>query len=273
VATRAEPAPAPAGAGPPPLSVIFGAAAATPGTVGGRAVAVIDVLRASTTIAGALANGARAVVPFADAATAAERARDYARGEVVLAGERQMRRVPGFDCGNSPGEFTREAVAGRTVLLATTNGTPALAAAAAAGARHVISAAFVNLGAARAFLRAALRGGLGVTIVCAGQDRQFALEDAACAGRLARELVGRAGRAAPDDAARACALLDRRYRNRPDRLWADAAHARALAAAGYEADLAACAAVDVFPVVPTLVHGQLVAHAAAAPSGAAARAG
>ncbi len=242
---------------------MFGAAGVTAATAGGRAVAVIDVLRASTTIAAALANGARAVVPLADAATVAERARGYARGDVLLAGERHMRPVPGFDCGNSPGEFTRDAVGGRTVLLATTNGTPALVAAAAAGARHVISAAFVNLSASVAFLRAALRGGLGVTIVCAGQDRQFALEDAACAGRLARELARgrRGGRAAAlDDAARACALLDRRYRDRFDRLFADAAHARALAAAGYEGDLAACADVDRYSVVPALAHGQLVAH-------------
>ncbi len=241
---------------------MFGAAGVTAATAGGRAVAVIDVLRASTTIAAALANGARAVVPLADAATVAERARGYARGDVLLAGERHMRPVPGFDRGNSPGEFTRDAVGGRTVLLATTNGTPALVAAAAAGARHVISVAFVNLSASVAFLRAALRGGLGVTIVCAGQDRQFALEDAACAGRLARELARgrRGGRAALDDAARACALLDRRYRDRFDRLFADAAHARALADAGYESDLAACADVDRYSVVPALAHGQLVAH-------------
>jgi 2-phosphosulfolactate phosphatase len=239
--------------------------------VAGRAVAVVDVLRASTTIAAALAHGARAVIPLPDAATAAERARGYARGDVVLAGERHMRPVPGFALGNSPGEFTAEAVGGRTVLLATTNGTPSLAAAAAAGARPVISAAFVNLSAALAVLRAALRGGLGVTIVCAGQDGRFALEDAACAGRLVRALARRRrGTDAPllDDAARACALLDRRYRDRFDRLYADAAHARALAAAGFDADLAACAEVDRFAVVPTLVDGRLVAHGVTAAAGA-----
>jgi 2-phosphosulfolactate phosphatase len=242
---------------------VFGAAGVTAAAAAGRAVAVIDVLRASSTIAAALANGARAVVPLPDAATAAERARDYARSEVVLAGERHMRRVPGFDLGNSPGDFTRDAVAGRTVLLATTNGTPALAAAAAAGARLVVSAAFVNLSAALAVLRAALRGGLGVTIVCAGQDGRFGLEDAACAGALVRALARRrrgADAPAVDDAARACALLERRYRGRFDRLFADAAHARALAAAGFEADLADCAAVDRYAVVPALVHGRLLAH-------------
>jgi 2-phosphosulfolactate phosphatase len=262
-------------AGTAPIGVVFGAAGVTPAAVGGRTVAVIDVLRASTTIAAALAHGARAVVPFPDAATAAERVRDYARAEVVLAGERQMRPVPGFDLGNSPGDFTEAAVAGRTVLLATTNGTPALAAAAAAGAHEVISAAFVNLSAALRVLRAALRGGLGVTIVCAGQDGRFALEDAACAGRLVRALAARRrGAEAPvlDDAARACALLDRRYRDRFDRLFADAAHARALTAAGYAADLEACAAVDRFAVVPTLAHGRLVPTGApGARPGAAAR--
>jgi 2-phosphosulfolactate phosphatase len=265
-------APGAASPGGGTVAVVFGAAAVTPAAVAGRAVAVIDVLRASTSIAAALAHGARAVVPLPDPATVAERARGYARVDVVLAGERQMRPVAGFAIGNSPDDFTADAVAGRTVLLATTNGTPALAAAAAAGARQVCSAAFVNLAAATHVLRTALRGGLGVTIVCAGQDGRFALEDAACAGRIVRALGRRPRGAEPpalDDAARACALLDRRYRDRFDRLWADAAHARALALAGYTADLAACAAVDRYPVVPALVDGRLVASGVRAPAAGA----
>lgn len=244
------------------VDVVFGAAAIGAAEVVGRVVAVIDVLRASTTIAAALAHGARSVVPLEGPDAVLDRSRAFARGDVRLAGERRMRPVPGFDLGNSPGEFTREAVSGCTVLLATTNGTPALLAAHQHGARDVIAAAYANFSPALAFLRSALRGGVGVTIVCAGQDRQFALEDAACAGRFVRGLARRrAGspRVAPNDAARTCALIDRRYRDDFGRLFGDAAHARALAGAGFADDLAHCAGVDRYPVLPVLVDRQLVA--------------
>ena len=95
--------------------------------VQGRLVAVIDVLRASTTIAIALANGARAVIPLRELRRGDHPlARASSAREVRLAGERKMLPIPGFDFGNSPGEFTREAVEGKTILLTTTNGTGAL---------------------------------------------------------------------------------------------------------------------------------------------------
>jgi 2-phosphosulfolactate phosphatase len=252
--------------------VVFGAAAVTPAAVAGRAVAVIDVLRASTSIAAALAHGARAVVPLPDPATVAERARGYARVDVVLAGERQMRPVAGFAIGNSPDDFTADAVAGRTVLLATTNGTPALAAAAAAGARQVCSAAFVNLAAATHVLRTALRGGLGVTIVCAGQDGRFALEDAACAGRIVRALGRRPRGAEPpalDDAARACALLDRRYRDRFDRLWGRCGTRARARPGGVRGRPRGVCRGRPLPGRPALVDGRLVASGVRAPAAGA----
>lgn len=238
------------------IDVLFGAAALTNAVLAGRVVAVIDVLRASTTIATALARGARSVVPLATPDAVVERGRAFARAEVRLAGELRMRAVPGFDFGNSPLEFTAEAVGGRTVLLATTNGTPALVA--AQNAREAVVAAYVNYSAVLAYLRSAMRGGASVVIVCAGQDRQFALEDAACAGRYVRALVRRRPHAQINDAARTCALLDRRYGERLDLLFMEAAHGRALSEAGYADDLAYCAQLDTVPVVPVMVERQLV---------------
>lgn len=239
------------------IDVLFGAAVVTSADVAGRVVAVIDVLRASTTIAAALASGARSVVPLGSAEQVIERGRAYARSEVRLAGERRMLAVPGFDFGNSPREFTTDAVDGRTVLLATTNGTPALLA--AQSARDVVVASYVNFSAVLVFLRAALRGGTSVTLVCAGTDRQFALEDAACAGRYVRALVRRRPETQINDAARSCALLDRRYGPRLDLLFMDASHGRALADAGFADDLAFCAQLDALPLVPVMVDRQIVA--------------
>ena len=230
------------------VDVVFGPAMVTPALVTGRVVAVIDVLRASTTIATALANGARNVVPLESADEVITRAKQFERSKVLMAGERKMHAIPGFDLGNSPRDFTRDAVEGKTVLLTTTNGTGALLG--LQGARDVVIASYVNLEAVSTLLRTAARGGTDVTIICAGRERQLALEDAACAGRLARCVSARDGHVELSDGAFACTLLDSRYGERLDELFADSEHGRALAEAGYRADLETCAAVDSCPVIP-----------------------
>lgn len=221
----------------------------------GRVVAVIDVLRASSTIVTALANGARAVVPFADTDALMTRARQFERGTVKLAGERRMLPIDGFDLGNSPAQFTAAAIGGQTVLLTTTNGTRALIA--AEGATDVVVAAYVNLSAVTAMLRAALRGGADVVIACAGHDGHYALEDAACAGRLIRAVTRRVSGVAMNDAAHSCALLARNYGDDVMSVFRESAHGRALAGAGFSDDLALCAAVDAYPVVPVFVERQI----------------
>src|SRR5918911_337667 len=153
------------------IDVLFGPTNLTSTVLAGRVVVVIDVLRASTTIAAALANGAKNVVPLESADEVITRARQFDRAEVRLAGERKMRPIPGFDLGNSPREFTREAVEGKTVLFTTTNGTATLLG--IQGARDVVVASYVNLEAVATLLRAAARGGTDITLVCAGRDRQF----------------------------------------------------------------------------------------------------
>ena len=237
------------------LDVQFGAHQITPQDVQGRVVAVIDVLRASTTIAVTLSNGARAVMPMDSAEDAVTRVKQLERASVRLAGERKMLKMSGFDLGNSPLEHTREAVDGQTVLLATTNGTRALLA--VQGARDVVVASYVNLTAVSAMLRAALRGGTDITILCAGHERQFSLEDAACAGRYVHTVTKRLTGVELNDAAFAAAMIDKKYGNNLLRLFNTAVHGRALAAAGFGNDLTACAAVDSFPVVPIYQDRQI----------------
>jgi hypothetical protein len=132
------------------VDVVFGGAGFTSADVAGRLVAVIDVLRASSSIAAALANGARAVIPLDSSGDAVERAKAFERSDVRLAGERKMLPIPGFDFGNSPGEFTRETVEGKTVIMTTTNGTAAIMS--AQGARDVVIASYVNYTAVLAML-------------------------------------------------------------------------------------------------------------------------
>jgi len=235
--------------------VIFGAPAASSAELAGRVVAIIDVLRASTSIAVALANGAKAVIPFDSAEDVVLRSRNFERPVVRLAGERRMRPIPGFDLGNSPAEFTREAVEGKTLLFTTTNGTAALLA--VQGARDVVVASYVNFSAAFALLRSALRGGADVSILCAGRERQFALEDAACAGRFVRFITKQLPEMVLNDGARACWTLEQRYGDNVQHVFAEAEHGRALIDAGYARDLEWCAAIDSYPVVPVYQDRQI----------------
>jgi 2-phosphosulfolactate phosphatase len=237
------------------VDVVFGGTALTPSDVSGRVVAVIDVLRASTSIATALDNGAKAVIPLESSDEVVTRSKALERSDVRLAGERKMLAIPGFDLGNSPREFTRAAVEGKTILMTTTNGTPAITN--TQGARDVVIASYVNYTAVLTMLRTALRGGTDITLVCAGRERQFALEDAGCAGRFVTNVSKRLTGVFANDAAQACALIDKRYGEQVLKLFEASEHGRALRDAGFGDDLTACAAIDAHPVIPLYSDRQI----------------
>src|SRR5690606_2289074 len=106
--------------------------------------------------------GAREVIPCTDIAEAQRIAASFPPGEAVLGGERGGLRVEGFDLGNSPAEYTREAVGGKTVVFTTSNGTPAMES--CRNAKRILLGAFVNLTP----LVEVLRGEHAVHLVCAG---------------------------------------------------------------------------------------------------------
>lgn len=225
-----------------------------------RVVAVVDVLRASTSIAVALANGARAVIPLPSSEEVVSRSKSLTRSEVRLAGERRMQPIPGFDFGNSPAEFTRDAVEGKTVLMSTTNGTSAILA--VQGAKDIVVASYVNFSAVLALLRSALRGGIDVAIVCAGHDRHFALEDAACAGLFVQHLTARHAKADVNDAAHAAMVINKKYGTNLKRLFRASVHGKALVDAGFAEDLTACAELDACAVLPVYQDRQITRLAA-----------
>ena len=237
------------------IDVVFGAGLAPASEFVGRVVAVIDVLRASTSIAAALANGARTVIPVETSDEAVMRAKAFERADVLLAGERKTKPIPGFDLGNSPRDFKRAVVEGKTVLMTTTNGTPAIMN--TPGARDVVIASYVNYTAVLTMLRAALRGGADITIVCAGQDRLFALEDAGCAGRFVFNVTKRMADVELNDAAQACALIDRKYGDQLVKLFEDSEHGRLLRDSGFAQDLDECASIDSYPVIPLYQDRQI----------------
>lgn len=202
---------------------------------------VIDVLRATSTITQALASGYRRVL-CVESIERAEALRETGR---VLAGERSCVKPDGFDQGNSPIEALRRA--GTELVLATTNGTPAVVTA-AGHADTVVLACMLNLDAAVcATLECTAAGALDVQIVCAGTNGAVSLEDAYVAGRISGRLPG-----SRTDAALVAEGVARAFATPLEALSAGA-DARALEEGGMNDDIAFCAQESVLSVVPSLV--------------------
>lgn len=196
---------------------------------------VIDVIRATSTIATALAHGARGIRPVASVAEAEQLKAQFP--DLLLAGERHGRPLPGFDLGNSPRAMTPETVGGRELILTTTNGTQALAA--CRGARAIITTSLLNLSATAEKLQVF---GPPWIVVCAGFEGDFGMDDAIVAGALAEAL----GEMDP---------LIALYRSvqanlSATLLWSNAG--QELAKIGLQDDVPFCAEQDRFALVPTL---------------------
>ncbi|MEX0678038.1 MAG: 2-phosphosulfolactate phosphatase [Pirellulales bacterium] len=183
----------------PNLRVHFLAEMVDPGDLAGGRSVVVDVLRATTTVVSALVAGARAVVPCLSVDEARRLASTFPPGQAVLGGERGGLPIEGFDLGNSPAEYTPRAVAGKTVVLTTTNGTKALLHCRAA--QEIVLGAFVNLSALCGYLtQNAQAGATDVNLVCAGTEMHVTREDVLLAGAVAQRLAG-AGWQLDDEAA------------------------------------------------------------------------
>jgi 2-phosphosulfolactate phosphatase len=229
----------------------------------GRVALAVDVLRATTASVAACDAGCRRVVPVPDAEAAeAMAARDGT--DTVLAGERGGEALAGFHLGNSPAEFTADRVGGRTVVLTTTNGTAAMLAASRAAAAGL--AALTNVTAAA---RWALEQDRDVSILCAGDNGAFSLEDTVCAGLLVGRLADASPGAVLSEGAQAALGLGRHYGTRLDRLAEDSSWARRLLRLGRAADVTWCLRTDVSLVVPVFVAGGFVPRRAASPAAAA----
>ena len=211
-----------------PVHVAFTPDEAAPAEVG----IVVDVLRATSTIAQALSSGYERVLCCAEIDDA--RALRAEIPDSLLGGERKAVRVEGFDVGASPREFLEPRA--RTLVLSTTNGTRAILET-ARRCERVLLGSLLNLSAVA---RAASSD--DVTVVCAGFQGAFALDDAYCAGRIVR-LLG----AERTHAAAAADLLARAF---PVAL--DGLNARSYGPPGLEEDIAFCAREDALEVVPRL---------------------
>ncbi|HEV2281987.1 MAG TPA: 2-phosphosulfolactate phosphatase [bacterium] len=248
------------------------------GDVRCRVAVVIDVLRATTSMLTLLERGCAEVVVAPSVEAARRYAAESARRRVVsaieagrrggddppaisarpvrTAGEEGGLAPAGFEFGNSPSAFARADVTGSRFVIATTNGTRALHA--VRGAPAVFTACLRNrAAAARAAADAALRGGFDLTVVCAGREGRFSLDDAYAAGgvveAVAEHLAGRAAYTSTD-AVLAARTLYHAWSD-PIDVFRQTAGGRNILAIGLEEDLCYCAVRDCSELVPRVGEG------------------
>jgi 2-phosphosulfolactate phosphatase len=201
--------------------------------VSAQVAVVVDVLRATSTIAQALASGYRRVYCAAEIEDAIAVRKEL--GEGLLGGERNAERIEGFDVGASPRDFVGEPRA-ETLIFSTTNGTRAILAA-ADRCGEVLLGSLLNLEAVAAAVR---ERGEDVAVLCAGFHGTFALDDAYCAGRIVQLLGGE-----PRDAAKAAEIIAGSFSDAHTALLA-----RTYGPPGLEDDIAYCAQESILDVVP-----------------------
>ena len=218
---------------------------------------VIDVLRATTTIATALAHGASEVRPCITAAEARRRAKSEDSVSFLLGGERSGLRIPGFHLGNSPMEYLDSGkMSGRIIYFSTTNGTPALRRAFKGSARPVFLAALVNLSAASVVVAeaAANKTVNRILLICAGRYGQPSLEDFYCAGLMASRLQSEFAESGIitelSDAAIPAAEYSMMNLEKPLAVFTATEHGRYLKDIGFAADLEFASQIDKYDVVP-----------------------
>jgi 2-phosphosulfolactate phosphatase len=216
-------------------------------------VVVIDVLRASSTIVAALENGAERIIPIADVETASRLVRPAERDKKLLVGERKCLPVPGFDLSNSPVEFTPARVRGKTLVLTTSNGTRAIAAAAKAG--RIIICALTNLHA----VAAAIREEPELVVLCCGAEGSIAAEDLLCGGMLLKILLSAAPHESLSDAARIACVIAEGFGSNAEAFVRSSDHGRKLIGLGFEKDVAFCSRVGASSCEPEVRGGVIVA--------------
>ncbi|MDZ7373848.1 MAG: 2-phosphosulfolactate phosphatase [candidate division KSB1 bacterium] len=234
------------------VDVVLGPRCLPPDRGRGKAAVVVDVLRAGTTVAYALTNGAERVIPVVSVRAARRLARGFPRQTVLLCGERRALPPPGFDLGNSPREFTPDRVRGKTLVLTTTNATRALSR--LRGAAAVALVGLVNAPAASRWL-----AGLGsdAVIVCAGRANEPAAEDILAAGIILNELR-RQGEVELTDAARVAGEWALAVGERALSVLQDSQHGRYLCSLGMAADVEVCSQVGLLTTLAVLRGDSLV---------------
>jgi 2-phosphosulfolactate phosphatase len=219
-------------------------------------IVIIDVLRASTTIATALVNGAKEIIPVNSVENAVKISGSLFGDVTLRAGERNAKMIEGFNLGNSPSEFSEEVVKGKSIIFMTTNGSVAIVK--GKHAKNLVVAGFINLSLVVDFL---IKLDSNFIILCAGKENSFCIEDAVCAGRILNIFAKETGsNLIVDDAGEASVALDKAYGKSILKMLKNSEHGKYLTEIGFGDDLKAGADIDSMEVLPSQIGNVIRLH-------------
>ena len=220
-----------------------------------KKVVIVDVLRASTSIVTALAHGAKKVIPVRTPGEARKMAESLSNESTLLCGERQSVKINGFDLGNSPREYSENAVYGKVLVFTSTNGSRAILN--VKEADQILIGGFINM---RAIVQMLASDDKDSLVFCSGHQDGFSLEDVVCAGMIVDGLKKNIpeGEYLITDEALASCLLYERFANDLESMVIHSYWGKYLTDLGMGDDLPQCVSVDAFDLIPVLKGSALV---------------
>lgn len=236
------------------IEVIPSAGSATTTNFVNKLAIIIDVLRATSTMVTALANGCKAIIPVLTPEEAQKKCLLFP--EALLGGERQAQRLEGFDFGNSPFDYVPEKVGGKRVIMTTTNGTRAIMA--CKDAPYICMASFLNLQSIVQAVQQKFSGNTeleGLVILCAGTNDRFDLPDTLCAGMLIDTL---GPGCVLNDLGIAARMLYKSNENFLTETILDTNHGQRLISLGFEDDVIYCTTSNILPIIPVLIEDEII---------------
>jgi 2-phosphosulfolactate phosphatase len=217
-----------------------------------KTTVVIDVLRATSTIATALNNGAKEIVPVGSVEFAVKFSGGMFGGQTLLGGERNTKKIEGFALGNSPFEYSKDVVEGKTIVYFPTNGTKSIVK--AKYSENLYTCSFLNINAVAKHL---ITLNTDVEIVCAGRNSYFSIEDSICAGMLVSKIKKVKKDALVNDSGTAVLTLYEKYGSNLIRMLRESDHGKILLENGFDADLTYCSSIDLLDIIPTYSNNVL----------------
>lgn len=234
------------------VNVLFAPVAVDELYFSGKTVVVIDVLRATSSIVAALINGAKEIIPVNSVDFAVKVSSSMFGGLTILAGERNTRKIDGFNLGNSPLEFTVETVSGKSIILFTTNGTKAIVK--TKFSERTIISSFLNLSASAKYIHSL---NTNLEILCSGRNNLFSIEDTVCAGRLINELTALDESIELSDSAKASVALAKSSGKNIKKMFAESEHGKILIENGFGEDLKFCSRLNITDIIPVFIQNAI----------------
>ena len=210
-----------------------------------KTTVVIDVLRASSSIIAAFANGAKEVIPMATVDFAVKLSGGMFSGQTLLCGERNTKMIDGFAVGNSPLEYSHDVVRNKNIVFYSTNGSKAIVK--AKYSENLFVSSFNNLKAVAEYL---VKLNCDVEILCAGNENRFSLEDSVCSGMLIAEMRKLNSEIELSDSSSAAYILYESLGTNILEMLKNSEHGKKLLDNGFGEDLEYCSRYNVTSAIP-----------------------